>query len=226
MAPTEESLETGAAPPVQSSAPSRASITPLFPLLLLQTMRDMDRPTEVLEDETFTASLPRRLGLNDVVGRQIHRFEGDVKRRRRVDVPDMENMIRLVARRPDAGAIFREAGRRMALDRWSQRSGATRRTLRFMPRSIALGSAARAVRRLLRELVGDGIVELRRKPLEVRIRLNLTARSDPSGSACAFFTGALEELLQRYTGRQYHVLHENCESSGMDICEWTVRVGS
>ncbi|MGZ7236654.1 hypothetical protein ACXWOK_10690, partial [Streptococcus pyogenes] len=50
------------------------SVTPLFPLILLETLRDMDRPEELLEGEDLTASMPRRLGLSDVVYLQIHRF--------------------------------------------------------------------------------------------------------------------------------------------------------
>ena len=58
------------------------TITPLFPLLLLETMRDMDRPEELLEDEDLTTSLPRRLGLSDVVMVQIRRLQGEGKQNR------------------------------------------------------------------------------------------------------------------------------------------------
>jgi predicted hydrocarbon binding protein len=189
-------------------------------------MRDMDRPEEVLEDEDLTISLPRRLGLSDVVGRQIYRLQEEVDRRRKLSASDMEDMIRLVVKRPDAEAIFREAGRRMAVQSWDARAAATRRALTWMPRPLALATATRAARRLLRQLVGDGRIRIQRKPLEIHISPCLAARADPSGTACAFYSGALEELLQRYTRRSYSILHEACEAHGSDTCEWTVRVGS
>lgn len=225
MVRTEES-QPGPLRPARATSASRGKITPVFPLLLLQTMRDMDRPDEVLEDEDLTVSLPRRLGLSDVVGRQIYRLQADVQRGSKLSAAEMEDMIRLVGRRPDAAAIFYEAGRRIAIQHWDERAAATRHTVRWLPRPMALSAAARAARRLLRQLVGDVRIRIQRRPLEVRISPSLTARADPSGTACAFYSGALEELLQRYTRRLYRVLHERCEAHGADTCEWTVRVGS
>ncbi|MBA4157769.1 MAG: hypothetical protein H0X65_09880 [Gemmatimonadetes bacterium] len=199
-------------------------ITPVFPLLLLETMRDMDRPEEVLEDEDLTVSLPRRFGLSDVVGRQIHRFQEEVRRRRPQGIAEMEDLIRLVIRRPDAEAIFREAGRRIARHSWQERAAALRRTLRFVPRPIGLFTATRAASRLFRQLVGESRVHIQRRPVEMHIAGSLTARADPSGAACSFYSGALEELLNRYTGRTYQVLHSQCLARGADLCEWTVRV--
>jgi bacteriochlorophyll 4-vinyl reductase len=216
---------TGSPPAAPLRAERRNSITPIFPLLLLQTMRDMDRPEEILEDEDLTISLPRRFGLSDVVGRQIYRFQEEVRRRQPQSVADVEALIRLVGRRPDAEAIFREAGRRMANQAWGERAAGTRRALKWMPRALALLTGLRAARRLLRQLVGDGSLRIQRSPVEMLISASLTARADPTGRACAFYSGVFEELLHRYTGRAYRVLHDRCEALGNDSCEWSVRVG-
>jgi bacteriochlorophyll 4-vinyl reductase len=202
----------------------RHGITPVFALLLFETMRDLDRPMEVLEDEVLSVSLPRRFGLSDVVGRQIHRFGEEVKQRRLQSVAEMEDLIRLVARRPDAAEIFREAGQRMAARAWDERTTATRRVLPWMPRPVALLSAVRAAGRLFRQLVGDGRLRIQRRPVEMHVAGSITARADPTGAACAFYSGALEELLTRHTGRAYQVLHERCEAHSDTTCEWTVRV--
>lgn len=230
MMPSTERPTPGADLPPQPAAPPKArrrgrGVTSQFPLLLLQTMRDIDRPAEVLEDEDLTVSLPRRLGLSDVVGRQIQRLQEDVREKRQQSPAEVVDLMRLVVRRPDAESICREAGRRMALNAWEERSTTTRRSVRWLPRPLARLAALRAACRLFRRLVGDGRLRLHRNPIEMRITHSLTARADPTGRACAFYSGTFEELLQRYTGRLYSVVHERCEASGADVCEWTVRVG-
>lgn len=201
-------------------------MTPVFPLLLLETMRDMDRPEEVLEDEDLAISMPRRLGLSDVVGVQIRRFTEEVRQKRQQGVAQVEDLVKLVIRRPDAEEIFHEAGRRMARRVWSERSAAMRRTITFMPRPLAAIAAYRASRRMFRTLAGGGRLSVGRWPPELRIRGSLTARSDPGGAACAFYAGALLELLETYTGRTYRVVHRACEARGGEECVWTVEVSA
>mgnify|MGYP006145036427 CR=1 FL=1 len=38
------------------------------------------------------------------------------------------------------------------------------------------------------------------------------ARADPLGVACAFYGGAYAEVLRQYTGREYRILHPQCEA--------------
>lgn len=214
--------------PAAPSRPSSStgSITPIFPLLLLETMRDMDRPEEVLEAEDLTASLPRRLGLSDVVGVQIHRFREEVRQKRLQDVAPIEDLIRLVIRRPDAERIFEEAGRRVARHAWQQRPGAVRGAVRFMPGPVARISAHRAAKRMFAKLGGGGKLKVSRWPAELKIKRSLTARADPRGAACAFYGGAFAELMQFYTGRTYRVRHPHCETRGEELCHWTLEVAS
>ena len=61
-------------------------------LRVLEVMRDLDLPQEILEDEDPTRTLPRRFGLSDVVDRQIRTYRDDV--RRRVRLADAEVEIR------------------------------------------------------------------------------------------------------------------------------------
>lgn len=197
------------------------SITPLLPLVLFETMRDMDRPEEVLEGEDVSVSLPRRFGLNDVVNTQIHRFREEVRRKRLQGEAEIENLIRLVIRRPDAEEIFTEAGRRMARRAWEERSATARRMMRHLPSKLALATARRAARRLFREIVGNGRVHISKKQPAIQVAGSLTARADPGGVACALYAGAFAELMARYTGGDYYPVHPLCEARGADACEWT-----
>lgn len=203
------------------------SVSPVFPLLLLQTMRDLDRPEEVLEDEDITLSLPRRLGLSEVVRVQIDRFEKEVRHRRNQLPSQVEDLVRLVIKRPDAEEIFDEAGRRVARWFWADRSDGGRRMIRLMPRPIAVLAAQRAGRRMIRELSGRSRFKLSRRPLMLRIDDPLTVRADPGGMACAFYAGAISELFEQYTGRTNMVVHASCQAHTPDApCTWVVEIGS
>jgi predicted hydrocarbon binding protein len=202
-------------------------VSPLLPLLLLRAMRDRDRPDEVLEDEDITLSLPRRLGLSEVVRVQIHRFEDEVRHRRPQLSSQVEDLVRLVIRRPDAEEIFIHAGRRVASHFWEERSKAIRGFVRFLPRPLALMMAQRAAKRMFRVLVGPTPFRFARRPVSLRIEDALTVRADPGGEACGFYSGALAELLERYTSRKYRVLHPTCGSRTQGgPCEWVVQIAS
>lgn len=184
----------------------------------------MDRPEEVLEDEDLSASLPRRLGLSEVIRAQIQRFQREQREGHPQTTEQVEDLIRLVVRRPDALPIFWEAGRRMARHAWGERSPGMRRMVRFMPGPLARMAVHRAGKRMFRELAGESRVWVNRWPMELKIAESLTARADPSGFACCFYGGAFAELLQHYTGRRYRALHPECEARGASVCRWTVEI--
>lgn len=200
------------------------SIAPAFPLLLLETLRDMDRPEEVLEGENLAASMPRRLGLSDVVYLQIHKFREETKKRRPQSPAAVEDLVRLVIRRPDAEEIFEEAGRRVARRAWEEKRGTSRVGLRLLPAGMRMGAAARGVRRVLRTVAGSARVEVAARPFRARMAGCLTAVADPGGAACAFYTGVIAETLTRYTGREHAVRHPHCEARRGEACEWTAAV--
>ena len=223
MASTERTT-TGRQPRSAPAAAADPSITPVFPLLLLETMRDRDRPREVLEDEDISVSMPRRLGLSEVVRVQIQRFQKEVRERRAQSAAQVEDLIRLVVRRPDAEEIFQEAGERVAQHTWEQRAKGMRRLVRFMPGPIGRIAAQRAARRMFRQLAGGSRFVVGRWPAELRIHESLSARADPAGVACAFYGGAFAQLMRQYTSREYRVLHPECETRGETPCRWTVEV--
>jgi predicted hydrocarbon binding protein len=204
-----------------AATPHTPCVAPELPLLLLETMRDMDRPEEVLEGEEFSVSMPRRLGLSDVVFAQIGRFTDEVKRKRLQAPATVEDLIKLVIRRPDAEEIFLEAGRRLARRAWDERSSAARRFVRLLPPALAQRSAARAVDRLFRRIAGDGTLRVTRAPVAVRIDGALTVRGDEGGAACLLYAGVLAEVLHLYTGAAHAGRHDRCAARGAETCEWT-----
>ena len=208
-----------------AGAPESPSVSPVFPLLLLETMRDRDRPEELLEDEDPTQSLPRRLGLSEVVRLQIQKFTQEVKLKRPQVPSQVEDLIRLVIRRADAEEIFTEAGRRVASRFYSERSGWARGLVRFLPRPLALIAAQRAARKMFSRIVGPARFRVSRRPVTLTIDNSLTARADPGGAACAFYAGAFAEALELYTGRRYRVNHPSCAArTPGSPCEWTVEI--
>jgi len=207
-----------------AAAAATANVTPVFPLILLETMRDMDRPDEYLEGEDVAVSMPRRLGLSDVVYKQIHRFREEVKRKRMQSPATVGDLIALVIRRPDCDEIFEEAGRRVARHAWGERSKAFRTTVRWLPQGAKQRSARKAANRLFRQLAGVGEFAVGIKPVSLRITGSLTAAADPGGAACAFYAGVLSELVTEYTGRKHSTTHARCEARGGASCEWLTQV--
>lgn len=219
-----QSTGSPTAPRTNARVAGAPSITPVFPLLVLETMRDLDRPSELLEDEDISLSMPRRLGLSEVVRIQIQRFQEEVRHKRPQGAAQVEDLVRLVVRRSDAEEIFRQAGVRVAAHMWEQRSPTRRRIGRFLPGPLGRMAAQRGVRRMVDRLAGGSRVTVNRWPMELRIRNSLTARADPTGRACAFYGGAFAELLKYYSGRPYRVLHPECEARAGEICSWTVEI--
>jgi predicted hydrocarbon binding protein len=195
-------------------------IVPTLPLELLETMRDMDRPEEVLEGEELSASMPRRLGLSDVIFLQIHRFREEVRRKRAQTPATVEDLIKLVIKRPDADEIFMEAGRRVARRAWQEKTDVTRRALRLLPAGIRMRRARIAAERLFRRLNGTAWLEVTGRPPVVRMVGSMTVRADPGGAACAVYTGVLEEIVGEYTGKPHPVQHHVCQAKGAEACEW------
>lgn len=196
-------------------------ITPVLPLLLLQTIRDLDRPAESLEDEIWAESIPRRLGLSPVVDTQIRRWEGEVRAKTLHGENEVEDLIRLVMRRPDADDVFREAGRRVARWAWNGRSRMLKATLEALPQPFSKQAARAGVRRLFLRLVGNAELRVGTRPFRLQISPSLTARADPGGVACDFYGAAFGDLLRQYTDRPYRIAHTDCEARGAERCVWT-----
>ncbi len=200
-----------------SVAPGNGHVVPILPLALLEAVRTHDRPVEVLEDEDLTVSLPRRLGLSDVVLSQIRRYEAEVAAGRRVPMPELVDLLRLVLRRPDAAEILMDAGRDVARTRFKRVPDWLVKFYRATPRRLALVGVRRATDRFLRTIAGATRITLR-KPLVVEFKDSPTGRLDVT--ACVLYTGAIEEIARLYLGTDQRVIHSLCNARGDAVCEW------
>ena len=218
--------ENGPAPeqetrPPEAAQEPRDGFRAELPLAILESVRQHDRPTEVLQDEDLTASLPRRLGLTGVVDNQIRRYEDARKRRERIPAAQVVDLLRLVLRRPDSEPILREAGYSLARQHGQKPLYRLAGLARLLPAVISERIAKRSVRRLIRRIGGGAGVRVVRKPFRVEVRDPITA-FDQYGVACILYSAAIEEAFRHATGHRPVVDHTQCQGTGAPFCVWEV----
>ena len=199
-----------------TAAKSPPRISALVALTLLEVIRYQDAPTEVLESEDPAHTMPRRLGLSDVIDRQIRRYREEAGSRGRISDDEFRDLVRLVIRRPDSEDVFYHAGSILAAD---DRPPGWRGVL---PRPWGFSLARRRVRRRLAKLFGRRVGGFAAGPFTLEARTHLFVDGDPGGDACHFLTGFCQAGLQRYRGRRVRVVHTLCESRQDALCRWTV----
>ena len=207
---------------VPEPASREAEVAAFLPLALLHSVRSHDRPEEVLEDENLTVSLPRRLGLSDVIHTQIRRYEEANRKGRPVPARELVDLIRLVIRRPDSEEILDEAGRGVVtlyLDGMGERKA---RIAKVLPRPLARAALVRRARILARRTAAGAEPRVVKAPARVSLRDSITAEVDPGGVACALYTSTFAALAERYLKSSPRVEHTRCETRGDEVCEWTV----
>lgn len=197
-----------------------SAVIAALPLALLESTRAHDRPGEVLEDEDLSVSLPRRLGLSGVIETQIRNYQSAARSGKRVSQDDFVNLLKLVLRRPDAEAILRQTGARVAQHQFENVPPLWIKILRVLPRALSSKVIGRASARLLRNISGSSEVTVQGTPLHARINKLETARLDPPGVACALYGAAFEELASLYLGKKASVAHAKCATQGGGYCDW------
>jgi hypothetical protein len=199
-------------------------VSPGIALALLDSLRATDTPDEVLEDESFRVSLPRRLGLSEVVDAQMRRYEELHGRGGALSPDEYGNLLRLIGRRPDADAVFGVAGTRLAEERFPLPG-----RLQQARRRAAPGRLAR--RRLVRSMMGVAAAlspgaRVVPRPAECAIDVVGGPLPDASedGVACGLVTAALDICARRTTHADARVDHSMCEARGDDRCRWVTRL--
>ena len=195
------------------STPPRR-VNAIVGLRLLEMIRDRDLPGEILDAEDPTQTMPRRLGLSDVVDRQIRTYRRDVKKRVRLTDQEVLDLFRLVIRRPDGEEVFYGAGRLLAAmdhpSRWT----------RLAPRRVQYAVARRRVKRRLKRIFGRRVGGFGRGQFSVEGRALVFIESDPGGDACYFLSGFCQEILEQTGGGVVQVKHTLCQSRGDEQCRW------
>ena len=194
-------------------------VDPLIPLSLLEAVLTVDLPDNDFEAEFVHELRNKRLGLSDTVFAQIKRFTDAVKRKQRTDYNEAVGIAKLIGRRPDAEAVFREAGRFFARQVYATISPVTRKLLRSLPTLFTRPLALRHVRRVAKRYM-HGSARRMGGTIILDVTESVTQDAAPKLGGCAFYESALRELIQLMVGGVGAVDHVRCASRGEGSCEW------
>lgn len=201
---------------------SSDKVHPGIALALLASLRDQDTPAESLEDEAYVESLPRRLGLSDVVDVQMRRYAELRDSGRSLDLSEFLDLVRLISRRPDAADIFRAAGAALALDRFAESGPLNRAFRRVYPEAVRRRKLLRSMTSAARALSpGAEIVADRTNPGMVIDECAL-APAGIHGNACEILTAVLDVCVTEIWDPALGVRHTECLGRGADRCAWTL----
>jgi len=189
----------------------------LVGLSLLEVIRTRDLPTEILESEDPSQTMPRRLGLSEAVELQIRRFRAEVKKRGRISDDEAKALFALVLRRPDVEEVFFQAGGLLAgKDVPGRGMGG------WWPRRVRYALARRYFRRRVQALFGRSVGGFGHGPFALESGGHFLLEMDPDGNACALLSGFAESVLSRYFRGSTRVIHSTCLARGEESCRWTV----
>jgi len=196
-----------------------ATVDPLVPLSLLDAVRTVDLPDEELETEFVEELRTKRFGLSDTVFAQIRRYNEAIKRGQRPTAEEATAIARLIGRRPDAEAVFREAGRALAKQTYTRIAAPTRRLLHLLPTLFARPLALRQIRRVADRYL-SGAVKRVGGTIHLEVRDSVTRDTAPKLAGCTFYESVLRELMQQLVDGVGAVEHVRCASRGEGTCEW------
>ena len=196
-----------------------ASVDALLPLSLLEAVRDIDTPEGDFEAEFVPELRNKRFGLSETVYAQIRRYTEDVKRHNPTPIDEAVALARLIGRRPDAEAVFREAGRRLAQSAYLTVSPFGRRVIRTVPGMVGKPLALRRARKLARRYF-RGSISRRGSSVLLEVPASVTADAAPRMAGCAYYETGLREMLRLLTNTNNSVEHVRCSARGEGSCQW------
>lgn len=199
-------------------------VSPLIALALLEALRSTDRPQETLHDEDVQQSLPRRLGLSNVVEKQIERYTGMRTRGRKLAAAELGDLFRLVSRRSDAEAVFAEAGRSLASQEMKSRGARTRLAATVLPFGLRRRVLLRAMEKMARAISPRTRVRIERDPATLIVKGSLPATACQSPLGCEMLSMGFTTFGRAYLRRDCEVYHPQCEGAGQEQCVWRVEI--
>lgn len=201
---------------------SSAKVHPGIALALLSSLRDKDTPDESLEDESYAESLPRRLGLNDVVNLQMRRYADLRDAGRSLELTEFLDLVRLISRRPDATDIFRSAGAALAFERFAESGPLSRAFRRMYPEGVRRRKLVRSMTSAGKALSPGTEIVTGRTPPGLVIDACALAPAGLHGNACEILTSVLDVCASEILDASLSVRHTECLGRGHDRCVWTV----
>lgn len=193
----------------------KPSIAAKVALALLEAIRSVDRPSEWIDDEVFSRTMPRRLGLSTVIERQIRLHEEYVREGRKLTLDELAEFLRLVNKRTDAVKVFLEMGSHLADSVGTARG-------RLLPRRLRLFRVKRSVVRAFPKLFGRRLGGFVSGPFTLEVSASPLVQLDSSGTACQILTGFCQRALARGVGDDLEVTKSSCETRGDRCCRWAL----
>jgi hypothetical protein len=191
---------------------------------LLEALRNLDTPLEDGLEEVAGEMVAKRLGLSATVAAQIARYQETVRHQGQVELDEAVAVFRLAGRRPDAGLVFADAGRRAARYAAGASALPVRALVRATPRPLSRRVGGRAARAMARRILHADL-EFGQHATTARVAAPLSLLAHPDGRACAFYGAALGELLRRFTGFEGAMVHDSCRGRGGSVCHWRAASG-
>lgn len=196
-----------------------ATVDALLPLSFLEAVRNIDSPQGDFEAELTHELRNKRFGLSDTVYAQIRRYTDLVKRKERPPVDEAVALARLLGRRPDAEAVFREAGKHMARESYLTISPFRRRLMIVLPSLLARPIALRQLMRISERFLNGRLTRMGSFVL-LSVPESVTLDSAPRGVGCAYYEAAFRELLRLLINGAGAIEHVRCGARGEGHCEW------
>ncbi len=185
-------------------------------LSLLEALRTVDSPGEMLENEVVARTIPRRFGLSEVVERQIELYRKYVRQGRKLSDAEVADFTRLVKKRPDAAKVFFEMGTRLAEQHMPGRKW-------WLPRILRFRMVRRATERTLRKLFGQRVGGFVSGTFSLEVAMSPLVQMDRAGDACALVTGFCRRAVRKGVGGDLEVVKRSCETRGDRVCKWSLK---
>ena len=185
-------------------------------LSLLEALRSVDSPGEKLENEVVARTIPRRLGLSEVVRRQIVLYRKYARQGRKLSDEELADFTRLVKKRPDAAKVFFEMGTNLAEEHMPRRKW-------WLPRVLRFRMVRRATGRTLRKLFGQRVGGFVSGSFSLEVSASPLVQMDPAGDACALVTGFCQRGVRKGVGGDLKVVKHSCETRGDRVCKWSLK---